>query len=396
MIRVAFIGDFQISENYPNTKNFISTLQSDERFDVQVNTAAESEQQRYSESGNIFSKMAVLWRMLRRAGRSAREISKLSTKEFDLVHVPYPAVLSVYLLSLRSRRDNAPLLVVDCFISIYDTVVRDRKLLSEANPLAKLIRHLERKAIARADLVLVDTTANARYLIGLYPQEQVDSCKAKIKALNLCINESLFLREKHVSSNEKAENSASEDILNVLFVGSFVPLQGVGLIIEAAALLDSDKGIKITLLGEGQTADSVQQLIDEKSLEIDWQRGWHSIEDIAEAISQADICLGVFGEGAKANRVLPYKVYMAMASGKAVISTHMDIGVSPSPSIPLILLQQNTPQHLADAIRSLQKSRGEREQLGREANDFYRQYLSNEQATDRYIELIRPLMAKNL
>jgi glycosyltransferase involved in cell wall biosynthesis len=301
--------------------------------------------------------------MLRCARRSAREIREASSKDLDFVYVPYPAILCCYLLAIKRRRSDAPLLVIDCFISVYDTVVEDRKLLSPSNPLAMLIRYMEKKAIQRADLVLTDTAANASYLAQLYPQERNGLANEKSKTLNLCINEALFLRENVTAS---VPDSTDSNILNVLFVGSFVPLQGVELIIEAATLLEADNRIKFTLLGDGQTADRVQQLIAKNKLEINWQRGWHPIEKIAEAIYAADVCLGVFGEGGKASRVLPYKIYMAMAGAKPVISIHMDHGVSPAASIPMLTLQQNTARQLADAITGVLESSEERLRLGRE------------------------------
>ncbi len=384
MISVSFIGDFPISDNYPNTKNLIAALQKDSRFQVSVISSAASARLRHSEQKGLLSRLGSSWKMLRAASKSAKQIRDTSKAESAIVFVPYPAILTLYLLSLRSRKSaEAPLLIMDCFISIYDTVVIDRKIFSPGNPISVLLRHLERRAIQRADIVLTDTQSNAAYLQQLYP-----SPVGKYRALNLCINESLFL-----SPPQKNEHTEKEDI-EVLFVGSFVPLQGVDVIIEAAVLLQKESKIKIRILGEGQTADGIQQMILDNNLDIDWQRGWHSIDRISAAISRADICLGVFGSGAKTSRVLPYKVYMAMANAKPVITAAMDAEVYAAEPIPLVMLEQNNAQQLAAAILNLAQSPEERARLGSEAYSFYLQNLSNERALEGFYSLIQQVFTE--
>jgi glycosyltransferase involved in cell wall biosynthesis len=68
-------------------------------------------------------------------------------------------------------------------------------------------------------------------------------------------------------------------------------------------------------------------------------------------IRASDLCLGIFGESGKASRVIPNKVYEAMAVGKAVIT-----GDSPAArellrdEVDCLLCRRGDPAALAEAI----------------------------------------------
>ncbi len=85
----------------------------------------------------------------------------------------------------------------------------------------------------------------------------------------------------------------------VLFWGTFIPLQGVSYIRAAAELLKNEKNIDIRLIGETYRLPH---------------------EQLVPLIRTADICLGIFGDTDKTTRVIPNKVYEAIAMRKAVIS----------------------------------------------------------------------------
>src|SRR6185437_13846147 len=85
----------------------------------------------------------------------------------DLVLVSYPGQLDVLLLRpfawMRRKR-----IAFDWFISAFDTVVEDRRLLGHRNPLACMLRAGEWLAARAADLVFMDTAAHARRMERLF------------------------------------------------------------------------------------------------------------------------------------------------------------------------------------------------------------------------------------
>jgi glycosyltransferase involved in cell wall biosynthesis len=83
-------------------------------------------------------------------------------------------------------------------------------------------------------------------------------------------------------------------------------------------------------------------------------RGAEPPNRLATTIQEADLCLGIFGETGKAARVVPNKVYEAMAAGKPVIT-----GDSPAArefltdGVDCLLCRRGDPGALADAITRL-------------------------------------------
>ena len=81
------------------------------------------------------------------------------------VVVPYPGHLCV-----RTVREAVPAdvpVVLDLFLSAYDTVVEDRQLARPGSLAAHWLQRLDTRACAAADLVLLDTPANAAYVAAL-------------------------------------------------------------------------------------------------------------------------------------------------------------------------------------------------------------------------------------
>lgn len=110
-----------------------------------------------------------------------------------------------------------------------------------------------------------------------------------------------------------------------------IPLQGVPYIRKAAELLRGEP-IEIQILGDPKVPQ----------------------QELPDRIRKADICLGIFGDTDKAARVIPNKVYEAIAMRKAVISAD-------TPAIRelftdrenILLCKRADPRSLADAILEL-------------------------------------------
>lgn len=116
------------------------------------------------------------------------------------------------------------------------------------------------------------------------------------------------------------EKTDLEENFSVLFWGNFIPLQGIEYIIQAAKKLEDNFDIKFQIIGGGQAENDVMKLAEELRL-----NNLVFIERIAlsvlpDFIRKADACLGIFGSTDKATRVIPNKVYEAIAMGKPVIS----------------------------------------------------------------------------
>ena len=106
----------------------------------------------------------------------------------------------------------------------------------------------------------------------------------------------------------------------VLFWGNFIPLQGIQYIIKAAKTLEQYQDIKFEVIGNGQTYAEMMELVKKLSVKNIVFIDKMTQEDLVGYIKKADVCLGIFGDTGKTQRVIPNKVYEAIAMKKPVIS----------------------------------------------------------------------------
>ena len=88
---------------------------------------------------------------------------------------------------------------------------------------------------------------------------------------------------------------------------------------RAAKLLEDDD-VEIRIIGTGQEEQRVAAMIRDLQ-----PRGLHRIdfvplEQLADEIAAATLCLGIFGASAKAARVVPNKVFECVAVGRPVVT----------------------------------------------------------------------------
>lgn len=163
-----------------------------------------------------------------------------------------------------------------------------------------------------------------------------------------------------------------EKKFTILFHGKFIPLQGVEYIIQAAKILESDKGIEFKIIGDGQTFSAISQLVQKLGLTNVSFLGKKPINELPDFLSRADICLGIFGNTQKNTRVIPNKVYEAAAMAKAIISAD-------TPAIrelftdreDILLCWRADARDLADKILELKNNRQLREKIADGAYELF-------------------------
>lgn len=294
------------------------------------------------------------------------------------LYVPYPSVFVLYLLSWLPARWRPDKIYADAFISIYDTVVEDRRLLSPRNPVARLLHSIEQRAYQSANVIFADTDLNAHYLSSNF-KVKAD----KIVTLPLSINEAVYKAQPYLATGNNCI---------VLFIGTFVPLQGVAVIAHAVALLRSHEYIRFRLIGNGQTSDEVAAILDSAGCNnILWKRNWHSAPELAMEIQQSDICLGIFGSGVKTQRVWPLKNYAYMAIGRAMITADTRVAramLADSSDEPFMAIQPGQPEDLARAIVELANNPERRSRYAGAANVYYKKYLANTVSLQKLLPIL--------
>jgi len=254
-------------------------------------------------------------------------------------------------------------LVFDPLTSIYNTDVVDRRVVAACSWTARRRFWLDALSMRLADAVLADTDQHRQYFAAMFGL-RLD----KVHVVPVGADDELY----KPSSPQKA----SPHFL-VLFWGTYIPLHGVETILHTAYLLRDRKDIIIELIGDGQMYVAARRLADELGLPATMFRPRVPRTELPNAIAQADVCLGIFGDTPKARRVVPNKVYEALAMRKPVIT-----GDSPAlreffvPGEHLWAVPMADSQGLAEAILMLKDNLALREAVAEQGHARFCEYFT--------------------
>lgn len=322
-----------------------------------------------------YSRNRILRKLLGELGWDVQDFhprfSGLGGWEARLRHLPRPDMVWVPCFRQRdlaaasqwAKWQGVPL-VFDPLISAYDKQVDERGKLNADSPRAKRLLAWERKLFRRADRVIADTPAHADYF-----SEMLGASREKLAVVYVGAEESFF-------SPRPMRSTQPGEALEVLFYGSFIPLQGPGIVIEAARLYKGPP-VKWTLIGNGPLRKACEE--QAARLENIAFEDWMPYENLPARIQQADILLGVFGTTPKAGRVIPNKVFQSLACGRPVVtrsaSAYPD-NLATAENSGLMWVQAGDARGLADCVAGLAADRDILLQLGLAAGETSRHYFS--------------------
>ena len=217
----------------------------------------------------------------------------------DAVVAGYPAQLDAPGAWLAARARRVPL-VVDAMISLADTLGGDRARARAGSAAGRALEALDWAALHAGSVVMTDTKAHADYFADRFgvPRE-------RLAVVPVGAEQDVF------------RPAPAPDHSNVLFYGKLAPLHGVTTVLEAARR----PGVPpVKLIGDGQLGGWLAA-----ELRRDRPPGlehlpWVPYERLGHEVAAAAICLGVFGTSDKAARVVPNKVFQAMAVGRPVVT----------------------------------------------------------------------------
>jgi glycosyltransferase involved in cell wall biosynthesis len=215
---------------------------------------------------------------------------------FDAVVVGYPGHLDLG-RARRAAGARRPL-VFNPLVSLEDTLVSDRGLVSSSSFRARVLRSIDRRAFRAADLVIADTEAHADYFRARFelPPDRVAVCLVGAE-------------DRVFTPGERADDLT----FSVLFVGKLIPLHGIETILMAARICEE---IPFSIVGSGQ----LDPLVEHAPANVRWDR-WVEYEQLADLYRGAGCALGIFGLSDKATRVIPNKAYQALATQTALVTS---------------------------------------------------------------------------
>jgi glycosyltransferase involved in cell wall biosynthesis len=296
----------------------------------------------------------------------------------DLVWVPCFRQRDLATASRWARARQAPLLF-DPLISAYDKLVFEREKAPESSAKALKTLAWERDLFQCADIVLADTREHARFFV-----ETLDVAPHRVHVVPVGAEEALF-------QPGAAPDKPGDEALEALFFGSFIPLQGTDVIIEAASCYQGPP-LRWTLIGAGPEL-AARKLAAADLPNVSFEP-WVDYEALPARIRRADILLGVFGTTQKASRVIPNKVFQALASGKPLVTRRA--AAYPDKLIDtagkgIVWLPPGDAAALANALAELAANPRGLSEMGRQARATFDGYFSEAAIKSDLAEALRTL-----
>jgi glycosyltransferase involved in cell wall biosynthesis len=348
----------------------------------------------------------LLVRLALAYGRLVPEVA-LRLLRSDALMVGYIGQGDILVLGTVARLLGRPV-IFNPLVTLTDTIIEDRQRFRAGSLPARLLAAIDRIGLRMSDLVLTDTASNARYLrdrFGVDPAKIIivpvgadEAVFYPTTAESVAHPDSAILRsqpndlvtverdrresvptgpdsiERQEILRLRPQDDRDEDpgagqprnppddtsttgdhLLDVVFVGKFIPLHGIDTIIRAAAILKKRSApIRIELVGTGQTYAAMRSLADRLGVDTLVWTDWIPFDRLGDRLRQADVALGVFDAGAKAGRVIPNKVYQSIACGVATVTRCApDVATLLHHGESALLVPPDDTLALADAIESL-------------------------------------------
>jgi glycosyltransferase involved in cell wall biosynthesis len=347
-LRVLYFGTYE--RDYPRNAQVISCLR---RAGVEVLERHvpvwEGREHKFAAGMSQAARLAVAQaRLLRPVPRG-----------LDALIVGYPGQFD--LAAARAVAFGTPV-VFNPLVSLGDTLVDDRSRFSDTSLAAKTLRRVDRLAFRAARLVVADTQAHAERFRELGAR-RVEVC--------------------FVGAEERVFRPgwSQPERFTALFVGKLIPLHGLQTILEAARCAPE---LAFRVVGTGQ----LETLLDDRPANVEWVR-WVDYERLPDELHRAGCALGIFGTTAKAQRVIPNKVFQALACGAPVVTAD-----TPAARELLVdgesalLVPPGDPDALATALRRVAAEPGLAGRLASGGLETYREHASEEILGSRWRGLL--------
>lgn len=254
---------------------------------------------------------------------------------YDICLVGFYSQLLAVALSLLQRKP----LIVDAYISTFDTLCYDRRWFQPHSPPGRLAYWLDQRSCLDATRLLTDTESHAHYF-----SQTFNIPLNKFTPVYVGCDEAVFY--------PRTEILPVSNPYEIFSYSSFLPLHGIEVVLRAAELLRHDKRFRFVLGGDGICRREMYQLANALHLENVDFIGWIPLGKLPDYIARASICLGGhFSTIPKAGRVISTKTFQFIAMRKPTIvgdnEASREVFISGE---HVYAVQPGNPQSLAEAI----------------------------------------------
>lgn len=307
-----------------------------------------------------------LYEFKKRSDFDKAYFSKLE-KDVDFIYVPPFRHQDIKLIKKHTSKP----IVFDPLISKFMTKVIDYGHFWKA----PIKYWLDLVPFHRVDVLLTDTLLHKKYFSKMFFISE-----EKIKVLPIGVDTNTF--------NNKFPPQVKTQIFKVGFYGSFIPLQGVDVIIDCAILLRDIEDIKFELIGSGVQFKRIKSKVEEHKLTNVLLKGWVKYDELNTEISKYDVCLGIFGKSFKTDIVIPNKVWHYAAMHKCIVTKDTPGIKEIFTNDDNIVLIDNSPKALADAIVNLKFDTVKIDNIGKNAGEIIKTKYTEDHIADLFLKAL--------
>lgn len=194
-------------------------------------------------------------------------------------------------------------IIFDQLISPFDAWVNERKTFPKDSLFARLIYQIEKRILADTDYVITDSQSQAKYYADLFkvPVEKFTVIRGSVD-------------EKMFSPFAAPRKFDFPETFVVFTYGTFIPLQGMDLVLDAAEKL-RDLPIRFMIAGgSGKKLAHFLETREKKGLSNISHTPWINFNELPSYIRGAGLCLGgPLGGSIQAKRVITGKALQFLA-----------------------------------------------------------------------------------
>ncbi|AWB33039.1 glycosyltransferase [Orrella marina] len=243
-------------------------------------------------------------------------------------------------------------IIVDYYISLYDTIVNDRKIALKNSIAGKISFLKDWLLLKSASQVIFLNNSESIYYTKIAGQA-IDS--SRIKIIPLCID----YKKETFSSRKISKND-----FNVCWWGTYIPLHGLNNVIEAFSYI-KNKEIKLHLFGD---SDLKAQPYIKKINELGLQNQIFVVNNYSFAngklaphlVTNCDLSIGNFGDSEKAKTVLVNKLVDSLSLGIPCLTMSTSATRELFDKDEGLIISESDPREIA---RSIEKCAEDRERI---------------------------------
>jgi len=282
-------------------------------------------------------------------------MKKHAKLSYDVMVTGYSGQIVMPLAKLITRKP----IVLDAFLGMYEMVL-DLDLERSSSYGAKLWYYLDAFSFKSADLILSDTNGHIKYF-----HNEFGTSETKCRRIFVGSDDKIFFPRSI---------RRQDDNFVVMFWGTFIPLQGVEYIVQAAKLLEAQKDIRFEIIGSGRTFSFVKNLSEQLRLKnVSFFTKWIPYSQLPNHIAKADMCLGIFGGTPKTNRVISNKVFEALAMEKPLITADTPAAKEALTNMKdCILCERANPKAIAESIMLLRDDEALRKKIAANGYNLFK------------------------